>query len=249
MTKIKDLFRSCDHFQRVMLLALTGMVLLFGGVHLLFQFNKGVVYGDTLLKKTVAEDHIAYTGKGLSVTVRESGDLSILEHTTANKTDTYTVEYPLEPIWTESRRSVDGIRILKNDRLFFEGAYDLQAQDFLRWYKADGSRDISITITATTSTGEILGDANFTKGNVMYFVNGPELTARGSVGLYLLCVLLALLVAVNTVNPELLFYLSHFLSVRDPEPTEYYLAAQRIGDAILTVVLWGVNLYALTILP
>lgn len=248
MTKAKELFRSCDHFQRCILLALMAMVVLFGAMHLVFQCNKGVVYNEALLKKAVSGDCTTYTGKDLTITVRKEGDVTILEHASGGKTDTYTVEYPLSPIRTENGRSVDGIRILKNGSLFFEGGYDA-GQELLPWYNADGSRDISITVIASTSTGEILGDAGFTKSNIMYFVNGPELTARGSLGLYLLCTLLALFVAVNTVKPELRFYLNHALSVRDPEPTEFYLTGQRIGDVLWTMMLWGFNLYAVTILP
>lgn len=251
MKQIRDFLRDeCQPLQRFLLLALAAMMVVFGVLTVAFRFHQGVEFDGALLKKTVTDAGTTYTGKKLTVTVRKEGETSVLEHTAGGKTDVYTVEYPLDPIRTESGHNVDGIRILKNDSLFFEGGYN-PGTDFSMWYTADGEWDPGVSVYATTNSGEVIGDAPepFTRGNVMYFVKEPELVSRGSFGLYILCVVVSFFVMLNVAAPEAVFEWQHILSVKDPEPTEFYLFMQKLGSCVAAIALLGFYIFALTLLP
>ena len=241
---------ECDLLQRILIAVLAGMIVVFGVLTVAFRFHQGVEFDGALLKKTATDAGTTYTGKKLTVTVRKEGEASVLEHTAGGKTDVYTVEYPLDPIRTENGLSVDGIRITKNGRLYFRGGYHPGA-DFPMWYTADGRWDPGVSVYATTNSGEVIGDAPepFTRGNVMYFVKEPEVVSRGSFGLYILCVVVSFFVMLNVAAPEAVFEWQHILSVKDPEPTEFYLFMQKLGSCVAAIALLGFYIFALTLLP
>ena len=83
----------------------------------------------------------------------------------------------------------------------------------------------------------------------MYFLEGPEVVHRGSIGLYVLMVAMTLLLMLDVAHPLVLFKLQHMLDVRDPEPTEFYLGMQRVGWVIYPVLLLAGYIFTLTLLP
>ena len=62
-------------------------------------------------------------------------------------------------------------------------------------------------------------------------------------------VLLSLLLLVDVTHPTALFYLQHACDVRDPEPSDFYLAVQRVGWVIYPVLLLIGYIIALRMLP
>ena len=234
--------------QNIVLLILAAMIVGFGVLNVVSLFRKGVVFEETLLRIQTGADHTAYYGKvyGDEVTVTVRPAESQVEYAVEDRIhDVYTVEYPLETIQTEYG-SVFGIRILKNDKILFEGGYDPQ-QEFAPWFDQNGEWDPGIYVTFNTSGG-LSAPEELTRGNVMYFLEGPELVHRGSIGLYLLMVLLTLLLMLDVAFPLALFKLQHMLDVRNPEPTDFYLGMQRVGWVIYPFLLLAGYIYTLTLL-
>ena len=235
--------------QKSVLLILAAMILLFGVLNVVSLFRKGVVFEETLLRIQTEEDSTVYSGKvygdEVSVTVRPAE--SQVEYLVEDRVhDVYAVEYPKGLIPTEYG-SVSGIRILKNDQILFEGGYDPQ-QEFMRWFDKNGEWDPGVYFSYGTSGGKSAPEA-LTKWDVMRFLEGPEPVHRGSIGLYLLVVLMTLLLMLDVAYPLVLFKLQHMLDVRDPEPTDFYLGMQRAGWVIYPFLLLAGYLYALTLLP
>ena len=141
---------------------------------------------------------------------------------------------------------VDGIRILKNGTVLFEGAYDRDAS--YGWYDRDGQWDPGITITVSTGTAAG-APAGLDQYDVAYFADGPGLTARGSWGLYFIMVLFTLLVMLDVAFPTALFYLQHCCDVRDPEPSDFYLAMQKVSWAVYPFLLLLGYIWALRQFP
>lgn len=241
---------ECDLLQRILLAALAGMILVFGVLTAAFRLIEGVAFDGKLLKVSQAGGETVYAGGDVTVTVRNAGAAPTVAYTSGAVADTYTVEYPLDPIQTERGVAVDGIRILKNGQPFFTGGYDARQAEF-GWYDASGAWDAGIGIYAVASDGTYIGGGPepFTKNDVMYFLRGPEMVCRGSVGLYLVLAVLSLLVMLNTAAPEALFRLQHMLWVDDPEPTDFYLAMQRVGNCIAAAALLAGYIYAVTLIP
>lgn len=236
--------------QKMILVILAAMILLFGVLNVVSLFRKGVVFDEHLLRIHETENATVYSGKvhreEVSVTVRS--DLQQVEYTVRDRIhDIYTVEYPLEPIKTEFGIA-NGIRILKNDKVMFEGGY-FPNQDFLLWVDPNGEWDAGIQISYGTYGEPEKAPQELTKSNVMYFLEGPEVVHRGSIGLYVLMVAMTLLLMLDVAHPLVLFKLQHMLDVRDPEPTEFYLGMQRVGWVIYPVLLLAGYIFTLTLLP
>ena len=51
---------------------------------------------------------------------------------------------------------------------------------------------------------------------------------------------------INLTKPELAWKLQHLLTVRDGEPTEYYLISTRISGVICIILSVGIMFFALT---
>ena len=83
----------------------------------------------------------------------------------------------------------------------------------------------------------------------MTFANGPELTARGSWMLYFVMVFASILVALDAAFPLTMFRLNHMCDVRDPEPSDFYLAMQRIGWVLWPILILIGYIWALRFLP
>ena len=236
--------------QKMILVILAAMILLFGVLNVVSLFRKGVVFDEHLLRIYETEDSTVYSGKvhreEVSVTVRS--DLQQVEYTVRDRIhDIYTIEYPLESIKTEFG-TANGIRILKNDKVLFEGGY-FPNQDFLLWVDPNGEWDAGIQISYGTYGEPEKAPQELTKSNVMYFLEGPEVVHRGSIGLYVLMVAMTLLLMLDVAHPLVLFKLQHMLDVRDPEPTEFYLGMQRVGWVIYPVLLLAGYIFTLTLLP
>ena len=235
--------------QNIILLILAAMILLFGVLNVVSLFRKGVVFEETLLRIQTEADHTTYYGTvygdEVSVTIRPAE--SQVEYIVENRThDVYTVEYPKGLIPTEYG-SVSGIRILKNDQILFAGGYDPQ-QEFMRWFDENGKWDPGVHFSYGTSGGKSAPEA-LTKWDVMRFLEGPEPVHRGSIGLYLLMVLMTLLLMLDVAYPLVLFRLEHCCDVRDPEPSDFYLAMQKVVWVIYPFLLLAGYIFALTILP
>lgn len=236
--------------QKLLLVILAAMILLFGVLNVVSLFRKGVVFDEHLLRIHETENATVYSGKvhreEVSVTVRS--DLQQVEYRVEDRIqDVYTVEYPLEPIQTEFT-TLNGIRILKNDKVLFEGGYDPKQPHF-SWYDKNGEWDPGVTISFGVSSEPERAPQELTKSNVMYFLEGPEVVHRGSIGLYVLMVAMTLLLMLDVAHPLVLFQLQHMLDVRDPEPTEFYLGMQRVGWVIYPVLLLAGYIFTLTLLP
>ena len=76
----------------------------------------------------------------------------------------------------------------------------------------------------------------------------PEVVHRGSVSLFLLMVLCTLFGVVDILYPQFWFQLKHMLDVRDPEPSDFYIAMQRLGWVVSPVLIAVGYWHAATVL-
>lgn len=238
--------KDLSKLQKGVLVTLLAMTVLFAVLTGIVRSHKGVQFGDALLRVEETEEATVYTGKvyGDNVTVSVSGDafpdVEVTYTAEDGRHDVYTAEYPLEPVRTETGL-VPGIRILKNGAVIFRGGYDPD-EEFRCWFDENGAWSFGDWHVATGQQDV----HDLTRGNLVYFANGPELMSRGSWGLYLLLLLITALLAFDIWNPTALFYLRHSCDVRDPEPSDFYIATQKISWVVYTCALLGTHIYILT---
>lgn len=240
--------------QKLVLVILAAMAVLFAVLTAVSRSQKGAYFEETLLRPSCpAENVTVYAGKAhgtpVEITVtRESDTRAAVEFLIEGVLDDVcVVDYPLAPIRTEGGYTVDGVRITKNGKLLFEGGYG--AAEIYGWYDLDGAFDSSGFITVRGSTNDPWHGFEVDKHHAMGFALGPKLEARGSWGMYFLLLFLTLLLALDAAFPMSLFYLRHCCDVRDPEPSDFYLACQKIGWAVYPLLLLGGYCYALRMIP
>lgn len=240
-------------FQKVILIILAVMVVLFGVLTGISRAHKGVLFEGELLDVSVSAGQTVCSGKvhGDPVTITvtpERDSVTTVEFVIGDWLhDTCRVEYPLEPIQTNRGDAVPGVRILKNGNLLFEGGYN-ENEDY-GWYEPDGTWSTIGAFGFTTSGGDPWSGYKTTAPDVMRFARGPELTARGSWAPYFLMVLLTLLLMLDVAFPTALFYMRHCFAVRDPEPSDDYLVMQKISWVIWPFLLLIGYIWALRQFP
>lgn len=241
-------------FQKIVLLILAAMAVLFAVLTAVSQSQKGAYFEETLLRPSYPAGNVTvYAGKAhgtpVEITVtRESGTRAAVEFLIEGVLDDVcVVDYPLAPIRTEDGYTVDGVRITKNGKLLFEGGYG--AAEIYGWYDLNGTFDSSGFITVRGSTYDPWRGFEVNKHHAMGFALGPELESRGSWGMYFLMLLATFFVALDAAFPMSVFYLQHCCDVRDPEPSDFYLACQKAGWVVFPLLLLGGYCYALRMIP
>lgn len=244
-------------FQKIVLLILAAMAVLFAVLTAVSRSQKGAYFEETLLRpSSPAQNVTAYTGKAhgtrVDITVtRDSETRAAVEFLIEGVLDDVcVVDYPLDPIRTERWTTVDGVRVTKNGTLLFEGGYDPEDPIGWGWYTPEGVRD---TRGALTARG--YSDANpwlgfeVSANTALRFALGPELESRGSWALYFLMLFCTFFVALDAAFPMTVFYLQHCCDVRDPEPSDFYLACQKAGWVVFPLLLLAGYCYALRMIP
>lgn len=242
-------------FQKIVLVILAGMAALFAVLTAVSRTQTGAYFEGALLRpSSPAQNVTAYTGKAygtqVDITVTRESDTrtTVGFHIEGVLADVCVVDYPLAPIRTEYGHTADGIRVTKNGKLLFEGGCN--PEDTYGWYTSDGAQDMDGFITVRAgSNSDPWNEFEVDKNAALRFAQGPELESRGSWGLYFLMLLCTLLVALDAAFPMSVFYLQHCCDVRDPEPSDFYLACQKAGWVVLPLLLLAGYCYALREIP
>ncbi len=239
--------------QKAALVALAAMAVTFGILLAVSRTQEGVLFEGTLLQVEEQPDGMVCSGSVLGDTVaitvtREEGAVTVEYDIGDWLHDVCRVEYPLEPIQT-AHGPVDGIRILKNGEVLFQGGYDPEEEYGL--YGQDGAWDPfqAVSVEVYAGAGGAWVNYETTSSSILSFAMGPALAARGSWGLYLVMLFLSVLVALSAAFPRTVFHLRHCCEVQDPEPTDFYRMRQRIGWVVWPVLLSFGYIWALRAIP
>lgn len=230
-------------YQKILLAALAGMLVLFSVLMAVFRSGPGVLFEESLLE--IAGEGV-YTGRVMgepvAITVtRPSDSRAVVEFAIGDRfRDVCQVDYPLTPVETV-RGPVDGIRVTKNGAVLFQGAY---ARDMDGgWFDENGDWAPQFTVRAYTS-GDPWRYYETDAATAVSFALGPGTAAHGDPGLFALAVFLTALLAVWILFHKQLFRFEHRWA-RDPEPTEGYLFLERAVWLLAAAAVAGVYLAAM----
>ena len=233
-------------FQIAVLAVMAGMIFLFAILTTAAHTQKGVRFEGALLQVTEYEGQTVYSGTvdGTRVTITvaktpEDPLMTTVEFSIGTGIyDNFKVYYPLEPISTDTDATADGIRIIKNGELLFEGGYvreEYPGMLGLGWYDADGAwtgSDFSFRVGTNTDPWHTY---EIGRNIVMEFVLGPELVSRSSWEGYRFMVLVTLLSMLVVCFGRQLYILRQSWYVQDPEPTEFYDLTEKVGWVLLCI--------------
>lgn len=223
--------------QKVILWALLAMAVVFTVINVVLKFFPGVEFENTLLKVSQYGGTTLYTGEKykyditIAVTPEETG--SRVELTIGDIIDhTYRVIYPGGTIRTNFG-TYDRLTVTCNDRVIFDGGYNPNVSELADYCDLDGG--ISVTGYGRVSysgSSDPWYRYEMSHFEVMNFANDPESTTRGSWAHYAVALFCSAVAAVAVAFPYTLFELRYHWSVRDPEPTDFYLSMNTLGGGI-----------------
>lgn len=238
--------------QKIILILLLAMAVIFAVLTAVSRSRPGVAFHDTLLRISQTGDRTVYSGslRGSEIAVAsrpEGADTEVTLSVDGRLRHTYRLEWPEGSIATDYGALARRIRITEDGAVTFEGGV-LPNGDSFYLVDEDGFIFTGAALTMVGQSNPVASAPNLTAWQVVRFAGGQARSVRGSWGIYAAALLLSVFCALETAFPRGVFYLAHMLSVRDPEPTEFYLLMQRLSCVLLTAVAFGVYLYGLRLI-
>ena len=235
--------------QKTILVLLAVMAVAFGILTAVSRGRPGVSFRDALLYLSHEGDTTVYTGKvhgdRVTVAVTPDGSAADVDFTVAGElVHACRVEYPEGTITDADGDTFPRVEILRDGETLFRGGYNPYQSDFQMLFDEDGSWHVGIAVYSGNEPRE----QDFDEFDIFCFARGPALSRRGSWPAWAFAAfLLSGLTALDAAFPRALFYWRNHWSVKDPEPTEFYIAMQKVGWVIGIIVtlcfyIWGVRL-------
>lgn len=228
--------------QKIVLWALLAMAVVFTVVNIVLKFFPGIAFEDTLLKVSQNGETTFYTGEkyehNITIAVTSEGTGSRVELTIGDTIDhIYRVIFPGGTVRGDNGYTYDRLTVTCNDRVIFDGGYNPDAGSYMTYCSLDGSSTLSLSIHASGSTSSDSSNPwrgyEMSRSQVMSFANGPETTTRGSWLHYGMALFFSVICAVAVAFPYTLFELRYHWSVKDPEPTDFYLRCNEVAGAVV----------------
>ena len=228
-----------EPYQIITLCILAALAVIFAVWTAVSRADEGVLFCETLLEVNQQGDTTVYSGTvyGTPVTItcrEENGTKYVNFSADGAYYANCRVEYPEGKIKTEFGEYVDRIKIIRNDEVLFSGGYDPSptVNAHAKYFNDDGTWNMDTMISIRAYTGAYpWQNFEFDLSDILRFSNNPETSVRGSWAMYLLALFASVLFGLLTAFPDEVHYLSHFLDVRDPEPTEFYYFTHKISSA------------------
>ena len=245
---------DCDRTtaQKVILWALIAMAVVFAVVNIILKFFPGVEFEDTLLKVSQSGETTLYTGEKykypITIAVTPEEDGSRVELTIGDTIDhTYRVIFPGGTIRGDHGYTYDRLTVTCNDRVIFDGGYNPgNAGGWDTYCDLNGEPESPVYVRTRYADANPWHRFELQYTEVMSFANGPYTTTRGSWLHYGAALFCSIICAVAVAFPYTLFELKHHWSVKDPEPTDFYLRMNEVSGGVVAAVLLIVYIIGVT---
>ena len=229
--KIKQLTENRKIF--IALLILIVLMVLYFKVF----FTRGAYFNDLFLKKEAAKDEISYIGKNkqgeIKVTVKRVNNTydksEVIYSFPKDNKRHFIINFKNEYNWDEGIESITD----KEGNILFEGTY-IKGSPYL--FSENGD------IIYQSNQGyryDVLIDGiiyELPLVNVVKFATYEIERIRGEAGIMAMALLLLLIVGIDVKYPLFFFTLSHFIDVKNPEPTEFYIFMQKVSWVVMPIL-------------
>lgn len=234
VTKIKQMI-STNIFLKALLCICIVVIAVF---YFKTFYTTGIYFEDTFLKKEVVNSDNHYRGESafgtIHITVKgqknKQGNVDVIYRLPNDIYKQYTVNFKDAGNWDLGITSIEDV----DGNIIFEGEYrkgsyvliDKDGKPFIE-------RDLGFRIS---------GENPYDKGYKVFLVNVAELaslsndTIRGRYEFLILAIFILVFTGIDMKFPLFFFTLQNALSVRDPEPSDLYIAIQRISWYVMPII-------------
>lgn len=242
-------------YQNVILIILAVMTLTFGALLFYNRTQPGIQFRGSFLKQEIRTENTVYyghcEGEDTAIYVTDVDTSTCVQLLAGERSWTYYV-FPWEGA-TNDRAYQNDTPIVITDqdgKTIFKGYLSGGSYRYLIDENGEMDSD-SFGVFVYTGYERKWPWEGYTpsKQLIAELAIEPDLVHRGSIGLFAIILIAALCVAVDVLFPEFWFRLQHIMSVRDPEPSDFYIAMQRLGWAVWPVLLAVGYGYAAMMIP
>ncbi|MBR2046122.1 MAG: hypothetical protein IJ958_08325 [Agathobacter sp.] len=240
--------RKLNSYQKVVLIVMVAMSLMFAMIYLKTIARVGYKYNDAILVPTVEDGETVYSGKikGEQAQFIVSNDNTVVFNYGDKTYGPYTVTEDITaiPEDNELNESMTGIEVREGNDILFRGGV-MNLVDYYMFYNEDGTSN-GILISYVTSDG-IEWDEN---GNpidrmkpslstIYELTQNPELTHKGVGFIWFIAVFVCIMNALSILFADELFRLKLAFSVQNVdnvEPSEWAISARYIGWTTMAII-------------
>lgn len=230
------------------------IIILFIGMPFYFKkfFTKGIVYDDVFLMKEENSDGLSFKGKSYW------GDIELLVKGDYSKEESVEVRYKL-PNGIDKRFTVEF------DKSQYSNEYQVNVLDEEKKSIFEGGYvyDEDLSYLSNEKEDMIVGDFKVYDSDTQEF-NSPyneqyeispynivnlaalrDIAIKGDISFLLMAVLILIVTAIDIRYPLFFFKWDTFLSVKNAEPSEFYLAMQALSWVVLPIIALGMLVVAI----
>lgn len=228
-----------------------GFLILVGILFIYFKIflTQGIYFEDTFLKKNVeSSTEYTYIGENhygdflIKVKGRDKDMVDVTFKLPNNINRQYTVKYKES---TEKLIIDYDIVIEENDKVVFEGGYSkndmlLKDKNGEPYFGTDEAFQVR-----ASGVNPFQSNYRIPLKTVADLVLDGNESIRGKVQFLLIAFLLLVITLIDMIFPMFFFALEHFLSVRDPEPSGFYLFTQKLFWIVSPCIVVGLLIYSI----
>lgn len=200
-------------------------------------FTRGAFFNDIFLKKETGVNETYYTGKtnhgDIKITVKREETTydksEVIYSFPNNNTKHFIVNYKNEYNWDDYIENITD----EKGNILFEGIY-IKGSPYLHGKNGDiifrTNYDYRFDVLIGGKTYEL------PLVNVMEFATYEIERIKGEAEIMAVALLLLFIVAIDIKYPLFFFTLSHFIDVKDPEPTDFYIFMQKVSWVVIPLI-------------
>jgi len=239
--------KSLDIFQKIILLIVTVMVLVFTVIYAVASSKEGFLYRDKILVPHEENGNIVYSGElqGEEVSFTVSSD-NIVEYQFGDKVyGPYILkdDPTAVPEDHDLADSMRGVELVCGDEIMFRGGI-LELDNYRMLYNEDGTVDFFVSVQMSNGeeldeNGNIIDETKPTRGDILDLISGPELISRGEWLAWFMGVIICVITIIHIFFADELFRFKMSFSVYNVdaiEPSEWEIIGRYISWIVLPIM-------------
>ncbi|WP_029504779.1 hypothetical protein [Lachnoclostridium phytofermentans] len=233
-----------NRIAKIILFVLSGFILLIFAIWYLSLFNQKVMnFNGDSLKQIELSDSTQYQGKYLNESIlinvqkskQNTGEI-IVEYNLPNKL------YFKYNVLIETIDNFRGkIKIFQDNKELFNGIYDNKQTFYL--YINNSEPYLRDMLSVVVSNNHYPDNYTPPLSSIARFATGHGVEKRGEIIPLIMFFIVLAIYLVDIKYPQFFFLLQNLISVKDPEPSEFYLAMQKLGWFVIYPILLVVLLF------
>lgn len=247
MITIFQLFKKIwqNRVGKVILLVLSSIILVIFLIWYITFFNQKVInFNGESLVQTKLDDSTQYKGNYLF------DPILITVQNNDQNTEEIIVEYNLPNnlyfkylVYFEKTQNYGKkIRILQDNKEIFNGIYN-NSQSSLYLYTNNMEPYLDDELRIIVNNDYYPRDYTPSLSSIARFATGDGVENRGNIYLIIMFFIVLIIYFIDIKFPLFFFVLHNFMSVKDPEPTEFYLFMQKLSWYVIYPIILVVLLF------